>query len=156
MQTKKYSVVVLLNKDGSKVLMQKKDHTAFAGKLNGVGGKIEKEEMPWDGALRKIFEETSIHRKDIRRFSWIGTLTIPEQCDTDNFNKYPELWFFTGIVEDESLAKKPESATEEIGWFMLRDNRPCTDLETAGDGDLEYFIGRARRILFGKNVASYE
>ena len=54
MQTKKYSVVVLLNKDGSKVLMQKKDHTAFAGKLNGVGGKIEKEEMPWDGALRKI------------------------------------------------------------------------------------------------------
>lgn len=146
---KKYSVCLLFNGDGSKVLLQKKDRTAFAGMLNGVGGKIEEDENPAQGALREIYEETSIRQQDLERFEWLGTLSLPEQCDTDNADKYPELWFFGGVVKDESLAVKPETETEEIGWFMLVGDNPVTDLETAGDGDLEYFIGRARSIFFG-------
>lgn len=148
-ELKKYSVVVLLNKDGSKVLLCKKDHTAYAGRLNGVGGAVADNEMPWENALRKIFEETSIHKKDIRRFTWLGTLSLPEQCDFKNPDKYPELWFFSGIVDDESLAKTPELRTERIDWVMLVGSDPVTELDLAGDGDLEYFIGKARRMLFG-------
>lgn len=157
MDVKKYSVVILLNEDGSKVLLQKKDRTLFKGKLNGVGGKIEKDEMPVNGALREVLEETSLRPEDLLRFEWIGTLTLPEQCDTSNMDKYPELWFFGGVVKDENRAHKPDTETEEISWYHLKpDNKPFTDLETAGDGDLEYFIGVARRMFFGRDVASYE
>lgn len=156
MGIKKYTVVILLNQDGSKVLLQVKDHTLFAGMLNGVGGKIEDGEQPVNGALREIFEETSIQPGGLSRFEWLGTLTLPEQCDDRNPDKYPELWFFGGIVKDETLAVKPDGATEEIGWYMLDpDSLPITSLQTAGDNNLEYFIGRARRILFGGQDASH-
>lgn len=146
----KYTVVILFNDDGSKVLLQKKDRTVFAGKLNGVGGKVEYDEQPVNGAFREVLEKTSLKPEDLNRFDWLGTLTLPEQCDTKNADKYPELWFFGGIVKDEALAVKPEDATEEINWFTLDGNKPVTELETAGDGNLEYFIGAAKRKLFGR------
>ncbi len=163
-ETQKYSVVLLFNKDGSKVLLQTKDRTAFAGMLNGVGGKIEKEEQPVMGAFRGIEEETTLKRNKIAHFAWLGTLTLPEQCDTANANKYPELWFFGGVVEDEDLVQKAEDATEEVGWYNITADgdgtiRPVTvferdgkieHMELAGDGDLLYFIGVGRRILFNK------
>lgn len=146
--TKRYSVVVIFNRNGSRVLLQKKDRTAFAGKLNGVGGKIDEDENPAQGALREIREESSIRPQDLRRFEWLGTLSLPEQCDLKNLDKYPELWFFGGVINDESIAVKPETETEEIDWYELDGNKPVTDLGMAGDGDLEYFIGRAKHILF--------
>lgn len=155
-ETQRYSVIILFNNDGSKILLQKKDRTAFAGKLNGVGGKIDDNEIPTNGALREILEETSIRSEDLKHFKWCGTLLVPEQCDERIPNKYPELWFFAGIVKDESLAQKPETETEEIDWYVLNsDNKPVTDLETAGDGDLEYFINVGKRLLFDQNVVSY-
>lgn len=148
-RVKKYTVVVLLNGDGSKVLLEKKDRTLFAGMLNGVGGKIEEGETPEQGAYREILEETSLREEDITMLTWLGTLSLPEQCDTSNADMYPELWFYSGIVDDESLAKKPVDSTEEIAWYSLNnDGRPVTDLKLAGDGDLQYFIDRARRFLF--------
>lgn len=154
---KKYTAVILLNSDGSKVLLQKKDRTAVAGKLNGIGGTIRDNEEPVNSALRSVHYEVSLCPEDLDRFEWIGTLTIPEQCDDKNPDKYPELWFFGGVLKDENRPQKPDTATEEINWYTLRsDNHPFTDLETAGNGDIEYFIGMARQMFFGKNVASYE
>lgn len=154
---KKYTVIILLNNDGSKVLLQTKDRTAFAGMLNGTGGKIEDQESPIEGAFRELLEETSLQPKDLEHFEWLGTLTLPEQCDDQNPDKLPELWFFGGVVKDESLAHKPENETEPISWYMLdSDSRPITDMQTAGDGNLEYFIDRTRRILFHGEAASYE
>lgn len=144
-----YTVVVLLNGDGSKVLLTKKDRTAFAGMLNGVGGKIEDGETPMDGAYREVQEETSLKPEDIDMMTWLGTLIIPEQCDERNADKYPELHFFSGIVNDESKAHKPDSETEPIAWYEIgEDNMPISDLEVAGDGDLRYFITLARKWLF--------
>lgn len=154
MKTKKYSVCVLLNKGGTKVLLIKKDRTMFAGMLNGVGGKIEDGEEPWNGTLREIKEEASIDKKDIRRFSWLGRLTIPEQCDLNAIGTYPELWFFTGIVEDESLAHTPEGSTEPVAWYELDENKhPVSEYGIAGNGDVEYFINMAYRMLFGQEKA---
>ncbi len=147
---KPYTVVLLFNKDGSKVLLQKKDRTDFAGKLNGVGGKLEADEDTIDGAFREVEEETSICREDILIFKWLGTLTLPEQCDSYNYDRYPQLWFYGGVVKDETLAHKPDTETEEINWYELKDNNPITDLELAGDGNLPYFIGIANRLLFNR------
>lgn len=156
-KVKKYTVILLFNKDGSKVLLIKKDRTAFAGKLNGVGGKIEDNETPEQGAYREIEEETSLKPEQVKNLTWLGTLTLPEQCDMDNAGLYPELWFYSGIVEDESLARTPENETEPVAWYMLRgeNSTPVTNLKLAGDGDLEYFIKRARRRLFGSGAALY-
>lgn len=155
-KTQRYSVVILFNNDGSKILLQKKDRTAFAGKLNGVGGKMEESEIPSNGALREVQEETSLCPEDLEHFRWCGTLLIPEQCDDKNPDAYPELWFFAGVVKDENLAHKPDNETEEINWYQLNsDNKPITCLDTAGDGDLEYFIGVGRRLLFGDKADSH-
>lgn len=153
MQTKKYSVCVLLNKDGTKVLLTRKDRTMFAGMLNGVGGKINDGEEPWEGALREIKEEASVDKTDIERFSWLGTLTIPDQCDLNAIGTYPELWFFTGIVKDESLAHTPANETEPVAWYELDvDSHPISEYEIAGNGDVEYFIRMAHRMLFEQVV----
>lgn len=66
----------------------------------------------------------------------------------DNQDKYPELWFFAGIVDDEDQACVPEKKTEEIFWLFLDGNDPVTDMELAGDGDVAYFIAKAKRMLF--------
>lgn len=154
---KEYTVVLLFNADGSKVLLVKKDRTTFAGKLNGVGGKIEEGETPEQCAYREIQEESSLPPEKITDLTWIGTLVIPEQCDTDNEDKCPKLWFYTGIVASESWAHTPENETEPVAWYMLnKDSVPFTDLELAGNGSLEYFIKMARRILFKDEAASYE
>lgn len=149
---KRYTVSLLFNPDGSKVLLQKKDRTIFAGRLNGVGGKVEDEETPADGALREILEETGTKKQHMQKFTWLGTLTLPEPCDTKYPDNYPEIWFFAAIVK-ETVPKKPETETEEIDWYEIQpDNRPLTDLRTAGDGNLEYFISRAGKTLFESRV----
>lgn len=151
-KTKQYTVVILFNNDGSKILLQTKDRTAFAGKLNGIGGKVEYGEMPIMGAIREMQEETTLTTYDIENITWLGTLTIPVQCDTNNPDYIPELYFYAARVKDESKAYKAPDSTEEVNWYELQDdNTVVTDLELAGDGDLPYFIGCARRALFGGN-----
>lgn len=151
MKTKQYTVVLLFNKDGSKVLLQTKDRTAFAGMLNGVGGKIEKGETIHQGAVREVEEETTLTEKDIENFMWLGTLVIPEQCDLENPDLIPELYFMAGIIKDEDKVKKNPDSTEEVNWYELRDDTIVTDLKLAGDGDLSYFIKVGRRKLFCKD-----
>lgn len=156
-ELKRYSVVLLLNGDGSKILLQTKDRTAYAGMLNGVGGKIEKEESPMVGAIREIEEETTLTVDDIEDLTWIGTLVVPTQCDTNSPDTLPELYFYAGRVRDEAKAKKAPDETEDVSWYGLRNaNTVVTDLELAGDGNLPYFIGIARKLLFGGNPVNFE
>lgn len=154
---KKYTVIILFNGDGSKILLQTKDRTKYAGMLNGVGGKVEPGETPKLAARREVHEETTLTSGDIENFTWLGTLTIPERCDIYHPEFIPELWFYTGRVRDESKAQKPSDETEEIAWYGLRnDDTVVTDMELAGDGNLPYFIHQARKALFGGNPVNFE
>lgn len=152
LDTKSYTVIFLLNRTGTKVLLQLKDRTEYTGKLNGVGRKIEDKENPEQGAYREILEETSIESKDIQNLTWLGTLICPENCDERNRDKFPELWFYGAVIYDEDLAKQPKTESEKINWYtILEDNTIDTNgLELAGDGNIPYFIGLAKRYLFGK------
>lgn len=144
-----YTVVILFTNDGSKVLLQQKDRTRFRGMLNGVGGKIEPGELPIGGAIREIKEETTLTDGDVKELIWLGTLTIPESCDGSC--KVSELIFYGGVIEDEHKACTAYNMTEEVNWYPLNnDNTPVTDLPLAGDGNLPYFIGMARKHLFDK------
>ena len=147
-QLKKYTVCLIFNEDGSKVLLQLKDRTRFKGKLNGVGGKVEPHETPLGGAYREIKEETSLTMEDIPNLRWIATLTVCEQCDDKYNDMYPELFFFAGSTKDMSKAHKPRTESEDIGWFDIKNNKiDVPESKLAGDGNLDYMAKLAIRVL---------
>lgn len=151
LNTKRYTVIFILNNTHTKVLLQLKNRTEYAGKLNGVGGKVEDGETPEQGAYREILEETSIKSKDIMCLTWLGTLICPENCDEKNKNKFPELWFYGATILYENLAKQPDTESEKINWYTILDNNTIdtNGLELAGDGNIPYFIGLAKKYLLG-------
>lgn len=148
-KVKRYSVCLIFNEDGTKVLLQLKKKTTFAGMLNGVGGKAEDNETMFECAFREIEEETNVRAKDFSKFEWIATLTVPEQCDTENKDCMPELGFFAGTIKNEDIARKPSDDAEDIMWFDIINGKVDTkDYIMGGDGDLQYMIDRSLRILF--------
>ena len=147
-----YSVILLFSENGSKILLQKKDRTDFKGMLNGVGGKVEDGEKPLDGALRELMEETTLKKDDLLSFQWIGRLTLPIQCDRTHADKNPDLWFYAGVVKDGVKVERNDNETEDVNWYPLDKNVPITNKLLAGDGNLTYFIGIAKRLLFNGHM----
>ena len=63
---KKLNVIIVFDKDENKILMCKRTKEPYKGKLNLVGGKVEKEEDELHAAYRELEEETGIKRDDIK------------------------------------------------------------------------------------------
>lgn len=63
---KKLNVIIVFNKDEDKILMCKRTKEPYKGKLNLVGGKVEKNEDELHAAYRELEEETGITSNDIR------------------------------------------------------------------------------------------
>ena len=62
---KKMNVIVIFNKNMSKVLMCKITKEPYKGMYNLVGGKIEKENDGLNEAYRELKEETNIGKSDV-------------------------------------------------------------------------------------------
>lgn len=62
---KKLNVIIVLNKENDKILMCKRTKEPYKGKLNLVGGKVEKGEDELHAAYRELEEETGISKNDI-------------------------------------------------------------------------------------------
>lgn len=62
---KKLNVILVFNKDESKILMCKRTKEPYKGKYNLVGGKVEENETKLKAAYRELKEETGISNKDI-------------------------------------------------------------------------------------------
>ena len=62
---KKLNVIIVYNKDENKILMCKREKEPYKGKLNLVGGKVEKGESELEAAYRELNEETGIKRDEI-------------------------------------------------------------------------------------------
>jgi 8-oxo-dGTP pyrophosphatase MutT (NUDIX family) len=143
----RYTVCFLFCNNGDLVLLQKKDRTQYAGRFNGVGGKIEPGEAPVDGARREILEETGAF---VQNPIWLGTLTLPQDCTlpAGQGDAGCELHFFAGTVGNPNSACQQPGETEELTWFptkhVLADKFPL-----AGDGDVEYFIAKGLRAVTG-------
>lgn len=144
----KYTVCFLFTDNGDRVLMQRKDRTQFAGRYNGVGGKIEPSETPLEGARREIREETGA---DVQDLIWLGTLTLPTDCclPAGEDNVDCELNFFAGTVPDVYAISQQPRETETLVW-KLSQQVICGHTYTAGDGDVEYFVGKGYRAIKAK------
>lgn len=62
---KKLNVILLFNKDESKVLMCLREKEPYKGLFNLVGGKLEEGETELEGAYRELEEETWITKDDV-------------------------------------------------------------------------------------------
>lgn len=62
---KKLNVIIVYNKEKNKILMCKREKEPYKGKLNLVGGKVEKDEEELKAAYRELKEETGITNQDI-------------------------------------------------------------------------------------------
>lgn len=54
----KVNVILVYNKSEDKILMCKREKDPYKGKLNLVGGKVEKDESELEAAYRELKEET--------------------------------------------------------------------------------------------------
>ena len=62
---KKLNVIIVYDKDESKILMCKREKEPYKGMFNLVGGKVEENENEIHAAYRELEEETGITVKDI-------------------------------------------------------------------------------------------
>ncbi len=62
---KKLNVIIVFNNEEDKILMCKRTKEPYKGKLNLVGGKVEKDEDELHAAYRELEEETGISKNDI-------------------------------------------------------------------------------------------
>lgn len=141
----KYTVCFLYTDNGEKVLLQRKNKTQYAGRLNGVGGKIEPGETPLEGARREIMEETGVN---IQALIWLGTLILPKDygLPVGQDNVDCELNFFAGTVEDTKMVSQQPGETEPLLWLLTR-QVIGGHADTAGEGDVEYFVSRGYRAV---------
>jgi 8-oxo-dGTP diphosphatase len=90
----RYVVGFLFSGDLYHVLLIRKNHPPWqAGKLNGVGGKIEEGETPRGAMQREFFEESGMLLDSWTRFL---TLRVADGSSTDNEPKVVEVIFFHG------------------------------------------------------------
>lgn len=109
----KYVCGFMFNEDKSKVvLIEKQKPTFMKGLLNGVGGKIEKNETPKQAMWREFYEETGLLMLDWKKFC---VLNIPGESDSE----HAIIHFFTAAVSEQiqKLAKTVEQ--EEVGIFKV-------------------------------------
>lgn len=139
-----YTVCFLFSLDKTEVLLIRKDRTDFAGKYNGVGGKVKAGESFIKSALREIKEETGANVAST--LEWLGALSLPWDCLCHD----PEgctLHFFGAVVSKKEVSQQV-GETEELKWFpvdYVLDAPVLGDAWLAGEGDVQYFIRQALR-----------
>ncbi len=96
--------------DRREVLMmhrQGREADYHSGKWNGLGGKFERDESPWQAASREVSEEAGLLLEPAR-YRWLGTLQFP------NFKAHKaEDWWCTVMTADLDAAESariPEGA----------------------------------------------
>ena len=123
---KKLNVIIVFDKDENKILMCKRTKEPYKGKLNLVGGKVEKEDE-LHAAYRELEEETGIKRDDIKLINVM------------NFNyklQDMELEVYAGkLNKDVKLVEE----INKLVWVNKNDN--FFDVEKyAGEGNIGHML----------------
>lgn len=135
---KEFSLGFIFNKTGERVLLVHKQKPEWqAGKINGIGGKIEVGETPEDCIARETFEEA---RLTILPQAWIYLGHKSEPSATIHI-------FMTMYEGDTSDAQKGDH--EEVEWFPT-DNLPENCIP-----NLRWMIPFAQEQMLGKDPGTF-
>lgn len=146
-----YTVGFLFSPDGSKVLLQRKLKTEYAGLFNGVGGKLEEGETPEQCMIREIAEETGIVQ--LWGFRKVCTLILPHDCGTGK-DETCTLHFFCAKTREEYLVHSDNPQVEECQWWSTGNviRVPIGTEILAGTGDVQYVVHNAHNLLLHVEV----
>lgn len=121
---KKQYVVGFLFSGPYVALIEKKHPEWQAGKLNGIGGKIEPGELPLDAMKREFMEETGLRVDDWRFFVLMEGTSCQIYCFTSRVKegRLLELQALTDEVPDWYEAFDPETGVLDrlpnLSWLI--------------------------------------
>ena len=124
---KKLNVILVYDKNESKILMCKREKEPYKGKYNLVGGKVEKNEDELHAAYRELQEETGITNNDI---------TLTHIMNFQYIIKDMELEVYAGKLN------KDIKLVEELNkLYWIDKNENFFDLEKyAGEGNIGHML----------------
>ena len=129
---KKYTVGFIFNQNMDKVLLVHKTKPEWqAGKLNGIGGKFEKDETMFDCIVRETQEESTLNTTT-SDWQYVGTLFWPGK----------EIYVLTCIYP-RSLDDAKQNDYEHVEWFGTK-TLPSNILE-----NLNWLIPMSQQTLLG-------
>lgn len=121
------NVIVVFNKDMSKILMCKREKEPYKGMYNLVGGKIEKADDGLNEAYRELKEETNICKNDIKLNCFMNITYV-------KWNKELEVYY--GILnKDVKLIEE----VNKLEWIPIVDNYFNME-KYAGEGNIGHII----------------
>lgn len=128
---KRMNLIVVFNKDKTKLLMCERTKEPYKGQLNLVGGKIEKEDDNLNEAYRELQEETGITKEDIN-------LVYFMTCNYHTLGKGLEIYY--GILNKDVELKEE---VNKLVWVAENDN--FFDFNKyAGEGNLGHIIAEIK------------
>ena len=132
---KKLNVILVYNKEESKILMCKRKKEPYKGKLNLVGGKVEQNENELHAAYRELQEETGITNNDI---------TLTHIMNFQYQMSDMELEVYTGKLNKDVQLKEE---INKLYWIDKNENFFDVD-KYAGEGNIGHMI---RQVEINKN-----
>ena len=141
-----YVLGFAFNQDLSKVvLIEKKRPDWQKDRLNGIGGKLEKQEHPWDGMVRKFLDETGIETipKQWRKVAQISNISYSEYvvmvfATTVEFS---QLQVMTDervlIYELSTLPAMTNHLVSDVSWLVPR-ARECLQTDNLSNVIVTY------------------
>lgn len=129
----KLNVILVYNKEKEKLLMCKREKEPYKGKLNLVGGKVEKGENELDAAYRELQEETGITNKDI---------TLTHIMNFEYKISDIELEVYAGkLNKDVNLIEE----VNKLYWIDSKENFFDTE-KFAGEGNIGHMVEHMKYI----------
>jgi len=113
---KYYVVGFLFNTNGSQVKLIRKSRPDWqAGRLNGIGGKIEDDEVPKQAMQREFLEEADV---ETRAVEWVHNVTLrgPE------WEVYVYSLFNDGYFEQCKAMTDEPLETHDVNSFLARED----------------------------------
>ena len=135
---KNYTLGFAFSADRSKVALMMKNRPAWqAGKMNGIGGKLEENESPNEAMVREFFEETGV-KTDIADWHYY-TKIVGRDGDVYCYRMFNDKVFDVKTTSDEdvvlldtSLDIIRQKALSNVAWLIgiaLDDNQPIFFVE---------------------------
>lgn len=112
----RYVVGFAFWRDSVLLIHKKKGPSYVVGKLNGVGGKIEKDETVKTAMSREFMEETGV---ETWPSAWNSVAVMKGDANDGNEYELNILYAFLPDVTDFENIKNPEKTGEELEWIPL-------------------------------------
>lgn len=131
---KRLNLIVVFNKDLTKVLFCIRAKEPYKGLYNFVGGKVEQNELNDEAAYRELFEETGISSNDIE---------LDHFMDLNYFKYENNLQVYYGILKNEVTLVEEKNKLE---WVTINEEL-LNNEKFAGNYNIPHIIKQIKVYL---------